>query len=188
MNRLTAEMDTRGAVASRPRRVDEFEALYRAEVGAVMAFFSRRSRDPQDVFDLTANTFVEAMRSYGSSPPTAGSERPWLFAIARRAYARQCERTARARDLARREGAQRLLDEDEVEELLERIDAERRGRELLECLARLPAVDREAVELVDLSGLTPREAAQALGVSPGALRIRLFRARARLRKECSGNV
>lgn len=188
MNRLTADMAAPGVAAPRMQRVHEFEALYRAEVGAVMGFFARRSRDPQTVFDLTADTFVEAMRSFASSPPAPGSERPWLFAIARRVYARHCERTARQRELARREGAQRVLDQEETEELLARIDAVRRGRELLERLEQLSAVDREALELVDLAGLTPREAARALGVSPGALRIRLFRARARLRKECSGNV
>jgi RNA polymerase sigma-70 factor (ECF subfamily) len=161
--------------------VGSFEALYRSEVAGVMAFFARRGRDPQTVFDLTADTFVEAMRSFGSSAPAEGSERPWLFAIARRVYAKHCERAAHRQDAARRDYARQIPDDDETEELAERIDAERAGRQLLEQLARLPALDREAVELVDLAGLTPREAATALGVSPGAMRVRLFRARLRLR-------
>jgi DNA-directed RNA polymerase specialized sigma24 family protein len=66
--------------------------------------------------------------------------------------------------------------------LAARIDAERPGRELLVHLARLSARNREVVELVDIAGLTPTEAALALGTTPGALRVRLFRARARLRK------
>jgi RNA polymerase sigma-70 factor (ECF subfamily) len=74
------------------------------------------------------------------------------------------------------------LDDDETEEIAERIDAERTGRELLAGLAGLSVRDREAVELVDLAGLAPREAAAVLGVSPGALRVRLLRARSRLRK------
>jgi DNA-directed RNA polymerase specialized sigma24 family protein len=41
--------------------------------------------------------------------------------------------------------------------------------------------------LVDLTGLTPKEAAAALGVSRVVLRKRLSRARARLRKEHHGN-
>jgi hypothetical protein len=53
----------------------------------------------------------------------------------------------------------------ETNELLERIDAQREGRELLERCALLPALEREAVELVDLTGLQPKEAARVLGVS-----------------------
>ncbi|MCW3018021.1 MAG: hypothetical protein JWN10_329 [Solirubrobacterales bacterium] len=185
MSHVTGEPATRGAKAPRGDRLDAFESLYRAEVRAVTAFFARRSRDPQAVADLTADTFVAAMTSFASSPPNAGSERPWLFAIARRVYAKHCERRARRDDATRREAARRALDEDELAELAERIDAEHRGRELLARLAGMAPIERQAVELVDLAGMTPAEAALTLGVSAGALRVRLFRARARLRKEHS---
>jgi DNA-directed RNA polymerase specialized sigma24 family protein len=46
---------------------------------------------------------------------------------------------------------------------------------------------RAMVELVDLEGLTPKEAALALGVSGVAFRKRLSRARFRLRKEHHSN-
>jgi RNA polymerase sigma factor (sigma-70 family) len=147
-----------------------------------MAFFARRSREPQNVFDLTADTFLEAMRSFSKAPPAKGSERPWLFAIARNVYAKHCERETRRQDAARRVDTQQILDAEETEELTARIDAEQPGRELLERLARLSPRAREAVELVDLAELTPTEAATALGISPGALRVRLLRARAHLRK------
>jgi DNA-directed RNA polymerase specialized sigma24 family protein len=42
--------------------------------------------------------------------------------------------------------------------------------------------DRALVELVDLAGLRPKEAAAALGITPGAARMRLMRARAQLRR------
>jgi RNA polymerase sigma factor (sigma-70 family) len=166
----------------RPEVRGDFEVLYRAQVAAVMSFFARRSREPQAVFDLTADTFLEAMRSFASAPPAQGSERPWLFAIARHVYAKHCEREARREDAALRAKARRILGAEEIEELTARIDAEQPGRELLDRLARLSVPAREAVELVDISGLTPTEAAAALGVSPGALRVRLVRARAHLRK------
>jgi RNA polymerase sigma-70 factor (ECF subfamily) len=63
------------------------------------------------------------------------------------------------------------------------IDIERSSRELMERLAPMSALDREAVELVDLCGLSPAEAASALGISTGALRVRLVRTHARLRRE-----
>ena len=76
----------------------------------------------------------------------------------------------------------RELAPDEVGELIDRIDAERPGRALVTGVTTLPAADRAVVELVDLAGLQPKEAAQVLGVAPGTLRMRLMRARARLRK------
>ena len=39
------------------------------------------------------------------------------------------------------------------------------------------------VELVDVAGLAPKAAATALGLAPGTVRMRLMRARARLRRE-----
>jgi RNA polymerase sigma-70 factor (ECF subfamily) len=74
---------------------------------------------------------------------------------------------------------------DEVGELIDRIDAERAGRALVTRLTTLPAADRAVVELVDVAGLRPKEAAQVLGVTPGTLRMRLMRGRARLRKAAS---
>jgi RNA polymerase sigma factor (sigma-70 family) len=164
-------------------RLGEFELLYRSHVDSMTAFFARRSRDPQVVADLTADTFVEAIKSFGSSPPARGRERAWLFTIARHVYAKHCVRSMRRQDAARRDAGRQILGEDATEQLTERIDAELPGRELLHALAGLSELDREAVELVDLAGLSPKEAAEALGVSPSTLRVRLFRARAKLRKK-----
>jgi RNA polymerase sigma-70 factor (ECF subfamily) len=102
-------------------------------------------------------------------------------------YAKHCQRTTRRRDADQRERARQLLGEDATEQLADRIDAERPGRELLDALAGFSELDREAVELVDIAGLSPKEAAAALGVSPGTLRVRLFRARGKLRKESSAD-
>jgi DNA-directed RNA polymerase specialized sigma24 family protein len=52
---------------------------------------------------------------------------------------------------------------------------------------QLPAIERAAIELVDLEELTPKEAALALGISRVAFRKRLSRARSRLSKEQHSN-
>lgn len=160
----------------------EFEQIYRAHVPHVTAYFARRTADPQAVADLTADTFVQAITSFTTFDPARGSPRSWLYGIARRVFAQHCEWVSRGQDVAKRLAGRRELDIDEAAELVVRIDAEREGRALFDGMAALTPADREAVELVDIVGLERKEAAEALGISTGALRIRLFRARNKLRK------
>lgn len=159
----------------------EFERLYRANIEAVTAYFARRSTDPHTVADLTADTFVTAITSFGSFDPGKGTARAWVFGIARHVYAAHCDSCARQQDRLRKLAGRRDLEPDQVGELLDRIDAERAGRDLLSALAGLPDADRALVELTGLSGLRPKEAAAVVGLSSGAARMRLLRARARLR-------
>jgi RNA polymerase sigma factor (sigma-70 family) len=167
--------------------LEEFEEVYLRNVDVLMGYFARRCHDPQAVADLTSETFVRAVDGFARFDPRRGSDRAWLFGIAAHVFARHCERSAGDRDAAARLGGHRALDEDEIEELAARIDAEREGAALMRRYARLPAVERAAIELVDLEGFTPKEAALTLGVSGVAFRKRLSRARSRLRKEHQGD-
>jgi RNA polymerase sigma factor (sigma-70 family) len=160
----------------------EFERLYRANVEAVTAYFARRSADPHVVADLTSDTFVTAITSFGSFDPGKGTARAWLFGIARHVYAAHCEAYGQQQDRLQRLAGRRDLEVNQVEELLDRIDAERAGRDLVAGLGMLADRDRALVELVDLADLRPKEAAAALGITPGAARMRLMRARAQLRR------
>ena len=160
----------------------EFERVYRANVDAVSAYFARRTADPQLVGDLTADTFVAVISYFGSFDPGKGTARSWVFGIARHVYASYCQEYSQQQHKLRRLAGRRDLDADEVGELLERIDAERAGRVLIAGLVALPERDRAVIELVDIAGLRPKEAAAALGLSPGSVRMRLMRTRARLRK------
>ena len=161
--------------------------MYLRNVDVLMGYFARRCREPQTVADLTSETFVRAVEGFAGFDPRKGSDRAWLFGIATHVFARHCEHSAGGRDAVARLGGRRPLDSDEIEELAGRIDAEREGAALMRRWARLPEVERAAIELVDLEGLTPMEAALALGVSRVAFRQRLSRARSRLRKEHEGN-
>ena len=178
-----AGVEVSGLVAVSGRRPGEFEQVYRANFAAITAYFARRCAEPQIVADLTSETFVRAVGSFGSFDDRKGSARSWLFGIAGHVYAQHCEQAASGQDAVARLAGRRALEVDEIEELAIRIDAERAGRALIERCSELPELERAAVELVDLSGLTPKEAAAVLGVPRGVLRARLFRARARLRRE-----
>ena len=140
----------------------EFEALYRANVAAVTAYFARRSAEPQTVADLTADTFVQAITSFATFDPRKGTPRAWVFGIARRIYAAHCQAHSQQRSRVERLAGRRELAPDEVGDLIDRIDAERAGRALVTGLTTLPAADRAVVELVDLAGLPGQ------GSGPGA--------------------
>ena len=161
----------------------EFERIYRDNVGVVTAFFARRCSDPQTVADLTSETIVRAAAGFAGFDPRRGTPRAWLSGIAGHVYAQHCANTASGRDAVTRLAGLVILAPEEIDELMGRIDAQRAGQELLERCAALSPLERSAVELVDLDGLTPKEAAAILGVSRGVLRMRLSRARERLRKE-----
>ena len=159
-----------------------FERIYRAHVGAITRYFARRCLEPQLVADLTADTFVRAITSFPTFDSSRGTAASWLYGIARKTFSAHCEQSARATEVVRRVGGRRELGRDELAELEQRIDAEQPGRLLLERLETLPEIEREAIELVHLGGLAPKEAAEALGVPKGAMRSRLYRAMARMRE------
>jgi RNA polymerase sigma-70 factor (ECF subfamily) len=164
-------------------RASSFSAFYRDNVDAITSFFARKVDEPQLVADLVSETFVEAIGSLGTFDPARGTPRAWLFAIARRVFARWYVAELKGRRLNERVAGRLELDEDDLDGLAQRIDRQAEGRRLLSRCAGLPVLERSAVELVDLAGLTPREAAQILGVAPGTLRVRLHRAHVRLRRE-----
>jgi RNA polymerase sigma-70 factor (ECF subfamily) len=163
----------------------EFERLYRANVDAVTAYFARRTTDPQLVADLTADTFVTVITSFESFDPRKGTARAWVFGIARHVYASYCDAYSQQQHKLQRLAGRRELDQDQVEELLERIDAERAGRGLIAALATLPELERAVIELVDVAGLRAKDAATVLGLTPGTVRMRLMRARTRLRGQAA---
>lgn len=166
-----------------PGTESAFGRLYRANVGAVTAFFARRCADPQTVADLTSETFVRALQSYRRFDPRRGTERAWLIGIAHNVFRRHVGAVSEARETIQRLSGQLELGQDDIDELVARIDAQSTGRALLKRVAGFPEAERVALELVDVMQMPPKEAAQVVGVSAGALRVRLFRARARLRKE-----
>jgi RNA polymerase sigma factor (sigma-70 family) len=166
---------------SEPGR-ESFEAVYRANVQAVSAFFARRCGDPHLVADLTSETFVRAIGSLHTFQ-ARGSMSSWLLAIARAVYAQHVEQAVTGRETVDRLSSRVEFDDDTLDALEARIDAEQPGRALLARAARLPELERTAIELVDIAGIRPRDAARTLGISAGALRVRLHRARTQLRKE-----
>ena len=162
-----------------------FEAFYREHVEDVQRFVVRRVADPHLAADLTAEVFLAAIDAAPSYRAGRGTPAAWLFGIARHVVGDEQRRAARERRAHARVEGRRLLDADDVARMQERIDAEARARELHAALAALPDGERAVFELTALDGLTPAEAAAALGIRPVTARVRLHRARTALRAQLS---
>ena len=66
---------------------------------------------------------------------------------------------------------------------LEALERQELGEMLRAAIASLPAIYRNVVLLRDIEEMDVRETAQALGISEGAVKVRLHRARAQLQRE-----
>jgi RNA polymerase sigma factor (sigma-70 family) len=175
-------MEARSARAEPPVRSigsdpAAFTEFYRAHVDEVTRFVTRRVADPQLAADLTADVFLAVIEAAADYRGSFGGPRTWLFGIARNVIAAEFRRVARQRRAEDQIAGRRLLDADDVDRLVAKIDAFRHVRELHEELRALPAGERAVLELVAVDGLSLAEAAAVLGIRPVAARVRLHRAR-----------
>jgi len=156
---------------------EALEAFYTEHVTAVTRFVARRVADPHTVADLTAEVFLAVIDSAHTYRPGRGTQLAWLYGIARNVIAGERRRAAHELRAAGRVAGRRLLDDDDIARLEERIDTEGAGRAACLALAGLPPDERAVLELVAVDGLPVTDAAAALGIRPGTARVRLHRAR-----------
>ena len=143
------------------------EARFRevfSHLGAVTAYARRRgSRDPDGI---AAEAMTIAWRRLDDVP--ADDSLPWLYGTARNLVLAEARRSTPA--------AAAAPEVEHVDQPPVDLDPT-----LDRALRQLSQLDREALLLVAWEDLTPGQAAQALGVSPVAFRVRLLRARRRFR-------
>ncbi|SDU38525.1 RNA polymerase sigma factor [Amycolatopsis keratiniphila] len=158
-----------------------FEAFYRAHLDMVHGFVARRVPDPWLAADLTADVFVAVIESAHTFREDRGTPTGWLFGIARNVVNSERRRTARASTADRENTGRRLLDSAEICRLEDRIGAEAEARRVYRAMDRLPESERSVLELAALDGLSLSDVAGVLGISAVTARVRLHRARRRIR-------
>jgi RNA polymerase sigma-70 factor (ECF subfamily) len=161
------------------RLAPQREAMYRYILGMV--------RDPAEAEDLTQETLL---RAYGKLASLEDPARlvPWLYRIATNVT------YDRFRQASYRHRPQQLLadgegpDREAVVDLADsgpRLDKLMQQREMSSCvqdyIAALPESYRAVILLHDVQGLTNPEIAEMLGLTLATVKIRLHRARNRLR-------
>lgn len=159
-----------------------FEEFYCRHVGTVVRFAARRTSSPTEVLDLVAAVWLQVVASIDRFDETKGTAAAWILGIAAHLCASDTRRRAAEAAAVRRLAGQRILSEDDNERLEAELAASAVSNDFMEAIAELPAAEREVAELTLVEGLSPVEAARVLGVSAPAVRMRLSRARRKLRR------
>jgi RNA polymerase sigma-70 factor (ECF subfamily) len=153
---MTSDTDRRPAE-------ERFREVF-AHLGAVTAYARRRGS--RDADGIAAEAMSIAWRRLADVP--RDDPLPWLYVTARNlllAERRAASRTGTA-------ASEPSVPAPELHELDPQLDR---------ALRSLSPADREALLLVAWEDLAPTQAAHALGLNPTAFRVRLLRARRRLR-------
>ena len=160
---------------------DAFGAFYERHVRAVLAHVRRQGLGVEEALDLTGEIFAAALMASPRYRPGEAPASAWLFGIARNKLAKH--RRARAtEDAARRKlGMSRLSFSDDA---LERVE------DLLDAappvysngIGDLPPAEREAVLARIVEERDYDEIADATDTTPAAVRQRVSRGLARLRR------
>jgi RNA polymerase sigma-70 factor, ECF subfamily len=165
-----------------------FEQFYRRHFDAIVRFAARRSNDQSMVVDLVAAVWLEVVASLDRFDPRQGRALPWILGIAANLCASERRRRGRERQALRRLAGRRVLEDDDYARLDREIDAARTAAALRGALSGLPPGERVVAELVLVDGLTPSEVASALGIPAASVRMRLTRARRKLRAKVEGGA
>jgi RNA polymerase sigma-70 factor (ECF subfamily) len=179
--RPDTESDERALVER--ARVDPmaFAELYRRYLPRVYAFSYRRTGVVEVAEDVTSAAFERALRNIGTFTWRPGGFGPWLFRIAANELVDHYRRTGRAGS-PRAEDAARRLQAQAAPDPADELDARDSVAELLAAMDRLSPRYQRALALRYLSGLTPDEAAAALGTSKATMAVVVHRASRALRR------
>lgn len=156
-----------------------FPDLMRRHGQAIHAYLARRGgRNAAD--DLLSEVMLRAYAARRQYDERWQDARPWLYGIARNVLREHWRRVGAADPGG--ELVHLAVSEDPWPDVDARLDAAARLSSLRHALARVASCDREVLLLVTWEGMTPAQAAVALGIPPGTARSRLHRARAVMRQ------
>ena len=162
---------------------DAFGVLYERHAEGLLAYFARRTFDPEAAAELVAETFAEAFASRKRFRDRGAGAAGWLYGIARHQlgrYFRHGSVDSRAR---RKLGLpEREILADDYERIEELIDFEQVGRAIAEAFSLLSDEQREAMTLRVVEGRPYSEVADLLKCSEETARARVSRGLKRLKR------
>lgn len=150
-----------------------FDLMYEQSSEPILRYFLRRLSSSDAAADATADVFVVAWRRI-DEVPHGDESRLWLFGVARLTLMNEMRRTRRHDNLTERLRNELLASHAPAH-------SGSAGDSVRAAMAILSESDRELVMLTSWDGLKPGEAARVLNIEPRVARVRLHRARRRLR-------
>jgi len=142
---------------------------------AVFGWALGRFEDRRDAEEVVAETLVRAWRGHNQYDPERGSERSWIFGIAKNTAVDHFRRGRRhLRLVAESEVPEEWATEDPIEQIAE-------STLVRDALGDLSDSHREVLRLAHFGGLTVAEIAGRLGVPAGTVKSRLYYALRSLR-------
>ena len=156
---------------------ERLERLYGASRDDLYAYLATLLGDHSAAEEVTALAFERAFRKRRLFNPRRGSERAWLFGIARNAALDELRRRRRTAPLPEGLAAEKVTGEDHSERSARRAA-------LQVALAGLAPRERELIALKFHAGLSNLDLARVLGVSESNAGTLLHRAITKLRKAC----
>lgn len=156
--------------------VDAFESLFREHQGDVYRWILRIVRDPAVAEDVTVETFWRIHRAHARFDPSRSFE-AWARRIATNAALDHLKSTRPETELPDHLPQPAFPDPGISRELREKT---------AQAFGRLPPKLRLAATLAVIEEQPYKEIAEALGISAGAVKLRVFRAVRMLRKDLQG--
>ena len=162
-----------------------FSALVRKYQKPVHALAWRKIGDFHIAEDITQDTFLKAYQRLSTlkEPQRFAS---WLYVIAAnhcKAWLRKKRLWTQSLEATSSSQLERATYSGYIVEENERTVAESQREAVKKLLAKLPESERTVITLHYLGGMTYEEISEFLGVSVGAIKTRVYRARQRLKKE-----
>ncbi|HKE98524.1 MAG TPA: sigma-70 family RNA polymerase sigma factor [Actinomycetes bacterium] len=154
--------------------------LVRVTHRAVYTQALRLLGNPEDAADVTQDVYLRVIRKLGSFRHEA-SFATWLSRVTTNVAMSTLSR--RSRRLVAEGGAPPEELADPGADPADRSDALALAARLESLVQALPEGQRQVLVLRDVYGLSTEEVASTMGLSPGAVKVRLFRARERLKSQ-----
>jgi RNA polymerase sigma-70 factor (ECF subfamily) len=170
---------------------DAFRQLYARVAPRLLGYLVRMVRDRAAAEDLVQQTFLKVHRARAAYVRGADPV-PWIFAIAHRTFLDDARSKKRAKVKVADDGAPPDVAADITGTPADHVPGDDGSKELtaatLEALQTRPPAQREAVVLTKLSGKSIVEAAEIVGTTPGAMKVRVHRGYEALRKLLGGKA